>query len=186
MVRRTSIISPLQEITWVAQEIQRDLDALIFPCLSDKTAANMKIYPEEKKKIRKVLRHDIFSEGLESRWVNVYLLGAIVPYRDMEDEGKDEKIEMLSSTCIQLVSTVQRQKNQLQKQRKQLKDAREKMIKLQTYADAYKAQNKILDQENEELHAAYMEQRREFLILGHHYNFSLSRQGGISDMEALD
>ena len=53
-----------------------------------------------------------------------------------------ETIEMLSSTCMDLQGTVQRQTKQLQKQRKQLTDAREQMIALQKYADA-KAENEV-------------------------------------------
>lgn len=158
--------SPLQEIIKAAQEIQGDLDTLIFPGLGGKTVADMYLYPGEKNRIRKVRRNDIFSGGLEIRWVNVDLLGAIVPYRDIEDEGKDETIEMLSSTCIDLMLIVQRQKKQLQKQRKQLTDARDQMIKLQTYADTLRANNvELRDSARRQLD---------------------SRRGGISDMEALD
>ena len=114
----------------------------------------------------KVLRHDIFSGGLESRWVNVGLLGAIVHCRDMGDEDKGEAVVMLATMCKELQLTVQRQKKQLQKQRKQLTDARDQMIKLQTYADTMRA-NYV------ELYDA---------VRGKHG----SRRRGISDMEALD
>lgn len=60
---------------------------------------------------------------------------------DKTEDQRVETVEMLSSTCMELQSTVQRQKKQLQKQRKQLAEAREQMIKLQTYADACKAEN---------------------------------------------
>ncbi len=63
---------------------------------------------------------------------------------DKTEDERVETVEMLSSTCMELQSTVQRQKKQLQKQRKQLADAREQMIKLQTYADACKAENDLL------------------------------------------
>merc|ERR1712159_107228 len=63
---------------------------------------------------------------------------------DKAEDERVETVEMLSSTCMELQSTVQRQKKQLQKQRKQLADAREQMIKLQTYADACKAENELL------------------------------------------
>ena len=63
---------------------------------------------------------------------------------DKTEDERVETVEMLSSTCMELQSTVQRQKKQLQKQRKQLADAREQMIKLQTYADACKAENEML------------------------------------------
>ena len=60
---------------------------------------------------------------------------------DKTEDQRVETVEMLSSTCMELQSTVQRQKKQLQKQRKQITEAREQMIKLQTYADACKAEN---------------------------------------------
>jgi len=63
---------------------------------------------------------------------------------DKTEDERVETVEMLSSTCMELQSTVQRQKKQLQKQRKQIADAREQMIKLQTYADACKAENEML------------------------------------------
>ena len=176
--------SPLQEIIKTAQEIQKELGSLSFPGLDDNTA-EMLLHSEKEKKMSKVLRNDIFSGGLESRWVNVDLLGAIVPYRDMEDECKDEKIEMLSSTCRDMVSTVQRQKNMLQKQRKQLTEARDEMIKFQNIFHALKVSHEMLEQENEELHVAYMNQH-EMLNLDHHYELSHSHQGGIRDMEELD
>jgi len=63
---------------------------------------------------------------------------------DKTEDERVETVEMLSATCMELQSTVQHQKKQLQTQRKQLADAREQMIKLQTYADACKAENELL------------------------------------------
>ena len=63
---------------------------------------------------------------------------------DKTEDERVETVEMLSSTCMELQGTVQRQKKQLQAQRKQLTDAREQMIELQKYADAMKAENEVL------------------------------------------
>ena len=60
---------------------------------------------------------------------------------DKSEEEKVETVEMLSATCVELQSTVARQKKQLQSQRKQLADAREQMILLQSFADRCAAEN---------------------------------------------
>ena len=65
---------------------------------------------------------------------------------DKTEDERVETVEMLSSTCMELQGTVQRQKKQLQAQRKQLTDAREQMIELQKYADAIPFDDKTLYQ----------------------------------------
>ena len=62
---------------------------------------------------------------------------------DKSEEEKVETVEMLSATCVELQSTVARQKKQLQSQRKQLADAREQMILLQSFADRCAAENQV-------------------------------------------